>query len=486
MNTPPDDRSLNPEPNPRTLLNRRFLVAVGLLVGLLLLNQMLVQPSLLRIAVDAPTINIAGRQRMYSQRLTKAALALVHSSREDDRRRYRTELNEVSARWSEAHESLRTSPETSAPRALTSEFEAIQPSYERMWAAIAQLERGGDGSNALATLLATEPVYLERMEGIVARFEQEARSRVARLVWTGWIVSALIVGVLMAIGRTILRPAVTTIEAQFQALAGARDELEERVRQRTLSLETANARHRALLEMFSHASRTNTLGEMVSSLAHELGQPLGAIANYAEGCLVELDSAQPDRSEIQHALQKILATTLRAGGVIKRVRGLVRRGEIERKPIAAHDLLAEVGDFLQAEARARGITLLVEAAPDLPCVNADAPQIQQVLINLVRNAFDAVGNSEPSKRQVLMKSRSLSQDAVEFAVIDHGEGIPSAHLDRLFEAYFSTRAEGMGMGLAISRTIVEAHDGILSVQSVPGIETTFRFTLPVAEPGDHG
>ena len=146
------------------------------------------------------------------------------------------------------------------------------------------------------------------MDRIVGLFEQESRDRVDRLLWTGWVVTSLILAALAAIGMFVLRPAALLIRRQLDAPCAVRDELEEKVLERTKDLEAANEqlarearelglaeeRHRRLLEQFSHVARTNTIGEMASGLAHEINQPLGAIANYAEGCLVELDSPRPD------------------------------------------------------------------------------------------------------------------------------------------------------------------------------------------------
>jgi two-component system sensor kinase FixL len=487
-------------PVPR--LHRRYLASFGVVALLLLLNQLLVQPQFFALAIDPATINRAGRQRMLGQRLAKAALAVVRAGRDGDRRRYLDELAKTLADWSAAHEQLRGSLDE---RTIRAEFGGLEPSFRRLQAASSRLIRAysppgvdrGAGEVALEEILAEEGAYLGRMDRIVGLYEARARARIDRLLWTGRALTALVFVALIALGLFVLRPAAGIIRRQLADLQRARDELEGRVRERTQALEEANrrlvgeaerrslaeARHRAALELASHASRASTLGEMASGLAHELNQPLGAIANYAEGCLVELGREAPDLAEARAALRKLLASTLRAGEVIKRVRRFVTRRGPDREPFDPARALAEAADLMADDARRRRITLRVVAAPDLPWVWGDPVQIQQVLINLVRNACEAIDGSETSTRTVIMGAERLDPDAVAFLVSDDGEGIPADRLGRVFDPYFSTRAEGMGMGLAISRTIVEAHQGTLAVESESGVGTTFRFTLPTAGAG---
>jgi two-component system sensor kinase FixL len=462
-------------------------------------------------------INIAGRQRMLSQRLAKAALALDAAVSEDDRRHHRAELGQVLQLWSTSHRGLRQGdralslPGRNSP-AVRAAFDDLEPFFTSMRDAVARLLRNGDGRQRdttatataahddLATILALEGQYLARMDRIVGLFERETRDRVDRLLWTGWAVTALILVALVAIGLLVLRPAARLIRRQILELREGRDALEDRVRERTRELERANQeraregreralaeqRHRALLEQFSHVARTSTIGEMASGLAHELNQPLGAIANYAEGCLVVLDSPRPALDEIRAALEKLLATTMRAGQIIKRIRRFVTRHELGNEPFEPNRVVEEVAELLRDETRRRGITLELELAPELPNLWGDPVQVQQVLVNLVGNAFEALAASQSVAPTVVVQTRRVPSGAVEFRVSDNGEGIPQERLALVFDAYFSTRAGGMGMGLAISRSIVEAHQGRIAVESVPGVATTFRFTLPVGGGDDAG
>jgi len=474
--------------DPSRFLSRRYLSAFALVVACVVINQALVQPPLLRMMTDAPRINLAGRQRMLSQRLTKAALAAERTSDVAETRAYLAEKDHALREWSSTHDSLSHDAATGQDGPIRRAFVEIEPSYLRLRDASRTGETGG--------ILAAEAEYLSRMDRIVDLYETDASERAARLLWTGWGLAGLILVGLFAAGWLVLRPATRLIARQVRELGDARDELEVRVRERTVELEEANAhlerdaveraeaetRHRAVLEMASHASRTNTLGEMASALAHELNQPLGAIANYAEGCLIVLERPAPDLDEATSAIRRILSTTLRAGGVISRIRRFVTRGGVEREPFEPNRVVREVVEILADEAARRKIVVREELASVLPLVWGDPVQVQQVLINLIRNAFDAMDSTEPDARSIVVETDADSGRVVNFAVTDRGEGISSELAIRIFEPYFSTRAGGMGMGLAISRTIVESHGGTLRVKPGTGGGTTFSFSLPVVGP----
>lgn len=479
-------------------LNQRYRATLALVAFLVLLNQLLVQPSLIGLTTDAPVINIAGRQRMLSQRLAKAALAL-QSNDLMARDRYQGELERVVRLWTASHNGLRhgdsgmSLPGQNSP-AVNAALDGLEPFYQRMRTAAERVirahVRGQPPSQAarddLATILGAEAEYLDQMDQIVGLFEHEARDRVSRLFWTGWAVMGLILVALAAIGRFVVRPASELIRHQVAELRVARDELEDRVRERTRELEVARDRHHNLVEQFSHVARTTTIGEMASGLAHELNQPLGAIANYAEGCLVELASPDPAIREVQTALEKLLAATLRAGKIIERIRKFVTRTDSKREPFDPNRIVEDVQAIFRDEVGQRGVTLILDMAPDLPNLFGDVVQIQQVLVNLVRNAFDAIASAQTIEPKVVIRTRKGDPGGVEFSVTDNGEGIDQDSLTRVFDAYFSTRAGGMGMGLAISRTIIEAHHGRITIDSLRNVATTFRFTLPAGRGDDDG
>ena len=348
-------------------------------------------------------------------------------------------------------------------------------------------KEGTDGDEIrryIGVILANEPDYLIRMEQVVGFYEEESRKRVDELRTIGIVVTGLILVALFAIGRWILRPAVGLIRLQVAELRRARLELEDRVEQRTRQFEEAKDRHLKLVEQLGHAGRTTMIGEMASSLAHELNQPLGAIANYAEGCLIALNSPSPALDEVTVAIERMLESTHRAGRIIGQVRRFVTRHGPNREWFNPNRTVTEVNDILAAEATREGIAVIVKPAPQLPLLWGDPTQIEQVLINLARNAFESLRQSQVDEPRVIMRTEGSEKDGVTFEVEDNGEGIEPSELSRVFDAYYSTRAEGMGMGLAICRSIVEAHQGQLRVESDQGTRTVFQFILPVSGDDD--
>jgi signal transduction histidine kinase len=469
-------------------LNSKYRIALAIVAVLVLADQALVQPYMIRLLTDAPRINVAGRQRMLSQRLAKAALGSDGGDGEQARE-YLDEMRRMIGPWTGAHEwLLRDSPWPGrASQAVREGLAGLEPSFSRLRDAALRLVRAGEArppdvaamNEARAVILDNEAEYLARMERAVGLFELEARGSVETLRWVGWTVTGLTIATLAAIGRFILAPAVRLIRRQFDELTRARDELEARIVERTRELESARERHEALLEQFSHAGRASTIGEMASSLAHELNQPLGAIANYAEGCLIELASPEPALGDIRTALERLRAATMRAGRIIEQVRRFVTRQGPTREPFQANRVVEEVAEILGVEARRRGVSVALELAPGLPSLHGDPIQVQQVLVNLARNAFEAMSQAQASGPTLVIRTGPSGGGGVEFAVTDNGEGIPREQVGRIFDAYYSTRAGGMGMGLAICRTIAEAHQGRLTVESDPGVRTTFRFSIPV-------
>ncbi|MDQ3332300.1 MAG: type IV pili methyl-accepting chemotaxis transducer N-terminal domain-containing protein, partial [Planctomycetota bacterium] len=224
------------------LLHRRYLTAFAIATTLLLLNQLLVQPPLLRLESDAPVINVAGRQRMLSQRLAKASLALVAAESDAARAARRDELRAVLLLWKSSHEGLKhgdpafSLPGNDSP-AVRDAFEAIEPSFQRMATAAERLIVTADPGvvrDQADVILTNDPDFLRQMDRIVGLYEAEARGRASRLLWTGWIVTGLIVLALASVGRFVLVPASRVIGRQISALREAHDRLEDRVRERTI------------------------------------------------------------------------------------------------------------------------------------------------------------------------------------------------------------------------------------------------------------
>jgi two-component system sensor histidine kinase DctS len=270
--------------------------------------------------------------------------------------------------------------------------------------------------------------------------------------------------------RMYLSPLIDSSGRQVGWMASMND-ITERKR-----MEEETLRHQERLEQ---TSRLITMGEMASSLAHELNQPLSAIANYCMGSVNRLKSGDYRREDILAAMEKASAQAERAGKIIRRTREFVKKSEPVRAPAALAEIVEEAIGFADIEARKAAVALRVAIPPDLPPVFADRIMIEQVVLNLVKNGIEAMQQTPPEARVLNLAARLDGEGMVEVTVADRGCGMTDGQVERLYTPFFTTKAEGMGMGLNICRSIVEFHDGRLWVQPNPGGGSVFRFTLPV-------
>ncbi len=234
-----------------------------------------------------------------------------------------------------------------------------------------------------------------------------------------------------------------------------------------------------LREELAHSSRVSTMGQLASSLAHELNQPLSAILRNTEAAELLIEQVPPDLAEIRAILTDIRLDDQRAGGVIDRMRALLKRQKSERTRLALDELLHEVGALARTDALRRKVQMTVEVAPGLPPVYGDRVQLQQVLLNLILNGMDAMSEEPPENRRLIVEGRQTEAQTLEVRVRDRGPGVPALSVPRLFEPFFSTKPHGMGFGLSISRTIIEAHQGKIWVENQAEGGACFAFTLPV-------
>lgn len=246
-----------------------------------------------------------------------------------------------------------------------------------------------------------------------------------------------------------------------------------------LAIERARSedRSRDHLAQLAHVARLATMGEMASGLAHELNQPLCAIVNYVEAILELASTNERTTDELRGALAEVARQAQRAGAVIRRLREFVRRRQPQREPIDLNSAVRDVVGLTGPDARRDDVRVRLKLGRRLPRVLADPIQIQQVVVNLVRNGLDAMRDAPPRKR-VLTIETLKRQEMVEVAVADCGIGIPADERDRIFDPFFTTKSDGMGMGLSISRSIIEVHDGQIWCQPDRTGGTKFRFTLP--------
>jgi PAS domain S-box-containing protein len=233
-------------------------------------------------------------------------------------------------------------------------------------------------------------------------------------------------------------------------------------------------------EQIHFTSRLMTMGEMASSLAHELNQPLTAIANYCQGSLSRLKGENMTSDEVKGALEKTSAQAKRAAGIIRRIRNFVKRSEPQRRATPPQQIVEDAVAFAEIEAAKKGVAISAHIDADVGPLLVDPLLIEQLLLNLVKNAMDAIESTPVRKVDILVR-RAAEPDMAEFSVTDSGCGIPAENLPRLFEPFFSTKADGMGMGLNICRSIVEFHHGRLTVEGNPASTgTIMRFALPMA------
>jgi PAS domain S-box-containing protein len=240
--------------------------------------------------------------------------------------------------------------------------------------------------------------------------------------------------------------------------------------------ELETQRHR---DELAHVSRVSMMGQLASSLAHELNQPLGAILRNAEAAELFLQGSSPDLEEVRAILVDIRKDDQRAGDVIDRMRGLLKRREFRWSELDLNSLVEDVAGLLRTDVEARRVKLTLDLPPAAPLVRGDRVQLQQVLLNLVLNAMDAMNGCEAGMRVVAVRVHAAAE-FFEIAVRDTGSSIPEENLKRLFEPFFTTKANGMGLGLAISQSIVEAHGGRLRAENNHEAGATFSFTLPMA------
>ena len=256
------------------------------------------------------------------------------------------------------------------------------------------------------------------------------------------------------------------------------------VRDLTESQKTEARLHELQAELV-HVSRLTAMGEMASALAHELNQPLSAIANYMKGSRRLLESSTDERATIlREAMEKAAEQALRAGQVIRRLRDFVARGESERRLEDVKKLVEEASALALVGAKDRGVRVRFEFDPRTDFVLADKVQVQQVLLNLMRNAIEAMEDTE--KRELVVATAAVPDNMVEITVADTGTGIAPEITAQLFQPFITTKRQGMGVGLSISRTIVEAHGGSIAPRPNPGGGTVFAFTLPAVTKDEVG
>ena len=486
-------------------LTWRYLFVLATVAALMVLDQAIIQPMLVRVNAFAPAINVAGRQRMLSQKLTKASMALRDAQDDAVHDMRRDELRQALAQWTEEHHALlqgnaKLGIQPIQTAELEQQWARLQPHYQAMVAAAGDLFEASGASSTreaisllVAVLVTHEAIFLPTMDRIVKLMEDEAARAVARLRAFALAIAATVVVLLMGLGWFVVRPATRTIRAQVE-------ELESRVSQRTSELsaalaslqhevherELAQRNNHRLSAQLTHAERITTMGHLTAGLAHELNQPLAAIANYAEACDVLMDQL-PREGEVARLREFVLQAkraALRAGQIVRRMRNYVRPNAAAASEIRINELVCEIVELCRVESANAGTEIVLELAASDDVVCADPIQIQQVLVNLVQNALQAMRDGSPgtrrggSPRQVIIRTATV-KPFVQIDVLDTGPGFASADSDVIFAPFHTTKHDGLGIGLSICRSIVENHRGTIWTESRSGPGAQVSFTLPL-------
>ncbi len=331
---------------------------------------------------------------------------------------------------------------------------------------------GGVGPGLLATTLSALAFYyyfLPPMYSLTAKPEEIPRFVI-------FMVSTLFVGALSAAQRSAT-----------ESLRRARDDLKETVQELQTTNEALHAEslerkhaeealHQAQADL-ARVSRVTTIGELTASLAHELNQPIAAAVTNANTCLRWLTREQPDVEEARAAAMRIVKDGTRAAEIIKRTRLLFKKGTPQREPVDVNEVVREMIVLLRGEITRYNITVRMDLASDLPRIMGDRVQLQQVLMNLIVNGIDAMKDVDGA-RELAVKSQRTEKEEVLVSVGDTGVGLPPQQADQVFNAFFTTKPHGTGMGLRISRSIVESHGGRLWAADNSPRGASFHFALP--------
>jgi two-component system sensor kinase FixL len=241
---------------------------------------------------------------------------------------------------------------------------------------------------------------------------------------------------------------------------------------------------RRLQERVWHVSRLATVGEMASGIAHELNQPLTAIANYAQACDRLLGRPGADLQEVQGALKEIATQAVRAGEIIRQLRSLAHQHLARPEPTEINVLITELTDLVRSDARARDVQYRLELGDGLPRLEVHRVQIQHVILNLVRNAMESFGETSDRPRKIVVRTSRTHDGRVEVSVCDSGPGVSASVAPRLFDPFCTSKPAGTGLGLAISRTIITEHGGTLDYRPNVPVGACFTLRLPVVNSGD--
>lgn len=471
----------------------RYVCLLALVAALVVLDQAVIQPSLVALNSFAPAINLAGRQRMLSQRVTMIALALQAADNDDARQSRRSELQSTLEQWKAAEASLsRSGASGSQSSELIAAWTELAPHFQAMCAAAERVLRttavspstAAEMNAAIGQLLLHEPEYLPTMERIVKLLQDASLGQIWQLRCESMLISAAVLALLVGLGWFVVVPAARTIRAQVDGLEGRVAKRTRELSDVNVALEREIAEHQQaelekqrLSRQLAHAARISSIGHLTTAMAHEINQPLTAIANFSDACsLLVNEQARPD-TRIADLLAQVRAAALRAGNIVRRIRNFARPTASTSAATSLRGLVRDVVDLCHFELERAEVRLTLDFGPDDELVVVDAIQIQQVLVNLIENAIQALRSSSPALRAISISAHPVD-GMVEVEVSDTGPGFGPRDPESVFAPYFTTKEDGLGIGLSLSRSIIVGHGGEIWAESASSGGATIRFTLP--------
>ena len=346
-------------------------------------------------------------------------------------------------------------------------------------------------------------VLIKNQELVTRADRMEHRAQRELLAWqkrNGWLVLGLIaavcvsvMGLTLLVSRSVVRPLENLIKAADSIGKGnldiridteAHDEIGElsRAFDRMASrLKKAMLSQASLQNEVRHLDRVATMGTLSAAITHEINQPLAAILSNAQAALRFLNNERPDLGQVGEALHDIVLDDKRAGEVIRRLRLILKKEELKSEPLEINDVIKEIISMINSEIIIKKASIVTDFKVSIPPVYGNRVQIQQVILNLLLNALDAMSNQPEESRQIRISTRTGEADTILVNVSDSGPGIDDLKLEAIFDTFYTTKTTGMGMGLPISRSIIEKHNGRIWVSNNPEGGATFTFTLPIAK-----
>jgi signal transduction histidine kinase len=352
-------------------------------------------------------------------------------------------------------------------------------------------------SRLTSQILTKNYELITRADRLEQRAERELLVGQARI---GWLVlglitvaSASVIGMTLLVRKDVVRPFENLIEGvesigrgdlDVRIATEARDEIGElsRAFDRMVSrLKEVMVSRAFLQDQVRHLDRAATMGTLTAAIAHEINQPLAAILSNAQAALRILNDERSDFGQVREALHDIVSDDKRAGEVIRRLRMMFKKEELKNESLELNGVIKEIVDLLQSEVIIRNASIAMDLEASIPPIYGDRIQIHQVILNLLVNALDAVRGQPAETREVRISTRIGDADSILVSVSDSGPGIDDHKLEAVFEAFYTTKTKGMGMGLPISRSIIEQHNGRIWASNNPEGGATFAFTLPIGK-----